>query len=192
LSGWTAIVPFKPPGARKTRLAEILSPAQREILSERLFRHVLGTLRAVPLVSRVVVLSAVRPGDGVAWLADSGGGLNVELHAARRGLGAERVVIVHADLPFFGVADVTALLVAAEAGCAIAPDRHRAGTNALALNGHLGFGFAFGVGSFQAHLLAGNGQAVVVETPGLGFDIDTPGDFELAVGRGFDTGGFCL
>ncbi len=185
-------MPFKPPGARKTRLAEILSPAQREILSERLFRHVLATLRAVPMVSRVVVLSAVRPGDEVAWLQDGGGGLNVELDAARRGLGAERIVIVHADLPFVGVADVTALLVAAEGGCAIAPDRHGAGTNALALNGYLDFGFAFGVVSFQAHLLAGNDQAVVVETPGLGFDIDTPGDFELAVGRGLSTEGFCL
>ncbi len=51
----------------------------------------------------------------------------------------------------------------------------------MALNGHLDFGFAFGAASFQAHLLAGDGQARVVETPGLGFGIDTPGDFELAV-----------
>jgi 2-phospho-L-lactate guanylyltransferase len=185
VSGWTAIVPFKPPGARKTRLAEILSPQQREMLSERLFRHVLTTLRAVPMVSRVVVLSAGRPGDEVAWLQDGGGGLNVELHAARRGLGATRVVIIHADLPFVGPADVTALLAAGEGGCAIAPDRHKAGTNALALNGLPDFGFAFGQGSFQKHLQASGHQARIVDRPGLGFDIDTPEDFNLAVSRGF-------
>ena len=59
-------------------------------------------------------------------------------------------------------------------GCAIAPDRHGIGTNAIALApGHI-FRFAFGAASLGAH--RAQGSHVLVDREGLMFDLDTPGD----------------
>jgi 2-phospho-L-lactate guanylyltransferase len=70
---WTAIVPFKPAGERKTRLADTLSAAERDGLAEQLFAHVLAVLHEAPAVSSVIVLSQARPSDWSGrWRADSG------------------------------------------------------------------------------------------------------------------------
>ena len=184
---WSALVPLKPAAERKSRLAEVLSGDERAMLSQRLFDHVATVLAAVPDVAIVTLLADRRPsgwsgGWSGGWIADTGRGLNAELQAAAV---ARPLLVIHADLPLLSVADVEALLAAAEgSGCAIAPDRHGSGTNALALADARGFAFGFGAGSFARHR-AQAADAAVVERLGLGLDLDTPDDLDAAAAAGW-------
>ena len=182
MTGWIAVVPLRGRGERKTRLAGQLSPEQRHALSQAMFHHVVQTAQATPGVAEVVVLCDRRP-DG--WdgrlIHDTGQGLNAELAACT----AAPLLVIHADLPLVTPDDIVALLTASdETGCAIAPDRHGTGTNALALRVAHGFGFAFGPDSCALHMQAAKGRARLVIRPGLGVDIDTPEDLEIAKARG--------
>lgn len=176
---WVVLVPLKAAGDRKTRLAGALSPDQRHGLSERMADHVIGVLRRCEEVASVQVVSpdAVR---GAGWITDEGRGLNVELTQAMARFGDSGVAIVHADLPLLAEEDVLALLAAATAsGCALAPDGHGAGTNALALRQGAVIGLSFGTGSLARHRAgaeqAGLGPAIV-RRAGLALDIDVADD----------------
>jgi 2-phospho-L-lactate guanylyltransferase len=183
---WTAVVPFKPAGERKTRLAEILSAEQRESLAEQLFAHVLAILGGVPRIASIVVLAQIRPADWAgSWRADTGLGLNAELQTARGEI-AGPMLVLHSDLPLLQGGDVLRLIDAAEsAGLAIAPDRHGNGTNAIALADKRPFAFAFGPDSYRLHRAQIGSAWRMVPGPGLAIDIDTPADLALATGRGF-------
>ena len=190
MSGWTAIVPLKAEGARKTRLSGHLSEIAREQLSETLFRHVIGTLRSCPSITRIVLLSdGASPIDGLERICDSGRGLNAELQdvidAIRADHDAARLLILHADLPLLEVADVEALARAAGGGVAIAPDRAGAGTNALAIGANRPFTLCFGPDSFARHRAQAPDAAIVTGRPGLALDVDTPADLQAAVALGF-------
>jgi 2-phospho-L-lactate guanylyltransferase len=84
-----------------------------------------------------------------------------------------------------GSRDVSLVLEAlapALPGVAIAPDRHRLGTNALLLRPPGIFPTRFGEGSFAAHCEAARrtgSEPAVVETVALGLDIDEPSDLSL-------------
>ena len=70
---------------------------------------------------------------------------------------------------------------------AVAPDRHRRGTNGLALDAGLDFAFRFGAGSFAAHMAEAARLGVAaqaLDNPGLALDIDTPEDWRDWRGRG--------
>lgn len=188
---WTALVPLKDGHERKSRLAPRLTPAARAALGDRMAAHVLACLRACPSIDRILLLSSM-PGtaEGVGWARDAGRGLNAEIAAARDGLGTPQLLVIHGDLPLVAPEDVEALLAAAgSGGCALAPDRHGAGTNALALAGAAPFGFAFGPGSLARHQAAAGGAAIIVRRPGLSIDIDTPDDLDAAVAAGFALAG---
>jgi 2-phospho-L-lactate guanylyltransferase len=189
LSLWTAIVPFKTAGQRKTRLAPALSPPERDRLALALFDHVLGVLEACAAISRVSVLSEARPETrpenrharlDLDWLPDRGLGLNAELQAVA--IAGPRLII-HADLPLVTPDDVAALVAAASGGGAIAPDRHGTGVNALALDAGVSMEFRFGPGSFARH--QEQGRLTVVARPGLALDVDTPDDLAEALRLGF-------
>ena len=185
--GWTALVPFKPAGVRKTRLAAALSPEARDALAERMFFHVIGALERADL--RCAQHEFGEPEAWRhSWVADAGRGLNTELGAARDAMAAARLLVMHADLPFVSEADIAVLTAQAAGGCAVAPDRHGAGTNALALQDFPDFTFGFGAGSLQAHVAAGRGRALVVVREGLGFDVDTAADYAQAVEAGVLSG----
>lgn len=178
LMRWTAVIPIKAPGASKTRLSPRLSDAERKALTKQMFDHVAGVASATPGISEVMVLASELPLNwGGGFIRDEGRGLNPELEAAVRKLGSSPLLIVHADLPLLETGDLAALLEPAEArGHAIAPDRHNQGTNALALSDPTNFPFAFGVGSFAAHLEATRGSASIIRRLGLSVDLDTPDD----------------
>lgn len=173
---WTAIVPIKPAAERKTRLAALLGAADRRELSEAMFAHVIATLSQVPGLSRILVLSSTRI-DGLAaeWIADQGRGLNLELEDAAIAIFTP-LLVVHADLPELEVADVNALMSAGERGIAIAPDRNRTGTNALAAGQPTQLVFRFGPGSFLQHCAAAGPLLRCVDRPGLANDVDLPED----------------
>jgi len=183
---WSALVPLKPPGTRKGRLAERLSPGERERLSRYLFERTVAVLGAVPAIGAVHLLSADRPeGWAADWHRDAGRGLNLELERARAALGAVPLLVIHADLPLLEPEDVAALLEQAEEqGAAIAPDRHGEGTNAVALARAPDFRFAFGPGSYALHR-AQAGESARVDRPGLALDCDTPDDLDRARAAGF-------
>jgi len=182
---WTALLPFKPPAQRKTRLAGVLSPEERLTLSIALFESVVAALERSAGVGAIHLIAAERPPSWTGgWHGDRGRGLNAELEAARAEIGAAPFLVLHADLPLLQAADVDALLAAAEAaGRAIAPDRHGQGTNAVALHDTRPFAFRFGAESFGAH--REQGPAALVDRLGLALDVDSPDDLAVAVAAGF-------
>lgn len=179
---WIAIVPLKDEGARKSRLADVLSEAERARLGKAWFDHVVAVLADV---ADVIVLSAERPaGWAGRWRRDQGRGLNAELQDLGESLRPTPIAIFHADLPSLEQADARALFAAAErSGCAIAPDRHGTGTNGLAIADGRRFRFAFGAGSFARHKREAAPGFETVERPGLALDVDTPDDLKLALAR---------
>lgn len=179
---WTAVLPLKQGPERKSRLAERLSAECRVLLSDHMAKGVLALLGRCPSVERVIVLSP-GPVPSGEWRRDGGKGLNAELASLRHSLGCPATLVMHGDLPLAKERDVEALVRAAEGhGVAMAPDRHGAGTNALAIAVAGPFPFAFGPDSRALHEVAG---AAVVPLASLAIDVDTPADLDHAVGRGF-------
>jgi 2-phospho-L-lactate guanylyltransferase len=159
---------------------------ERQGLSQQLFEHVVSVLRQASTLREVALLSDVRPNRWQGpFIRDEGRGLNAELNALVDSQRPTRLLVVHADLPLVSVDDIAALIMGDGAACAIAPDRHGTGTNALALIEPLGFDFAFGPNSFTRHCAAAKGKARVVTRPGLGLDIDTAADLDAAISAGF-------
>jgi len=183
---WTAVIPFKGSAERKTRLGNRLGMKERQGLSQELFEHVVSVLRRAPMLREVALLSDVCPNqwDG-PFILDEGRGLNAELNALVDLRRPARLLVIHADLPLVSVEDIADLTMGEVAACAIAPDRHGTGTNALALVEPMGFDFAFGPNSFARHCAAARGKARVVTRLGLELDIDTAADLDAAISAGF-------
>jgi 2-phospho-L-lactate/phosphoenolpyruvate guanylyltransferase len=183
---WTAVVPLKPGLESKSRLATILSPEERCRLVETMARQVIAALDSVEAVGEIVMIGSLAGQDLLfRQVPDHGRGLNGELNAMAATISGG-LLIIHADLPWVRTGDIAALLTAAEnSGCAIAPDRHGEGTNALALREvPESFAFAFGEGSFAAHRASLGTRLTIVERDGLACDVDSPADLKLAVARG--------
>ncbi|MFD1717486.1 2-phospho-L-lactate guanylyltransferase [Georgenia deserti] len=193
-----AVVPVRGGANGKSRLAPDLGAEERERLVGVLARHVVTTLLAV--VDRVVVVTADLSSTRRAVGADVR--LDV-IEQSREGLNgavadgcdfafsgrAARVAVMHADLPLLDPTDVLAL-VTAEAPVVLAPDHAREGTNAIALDrGLAAWRFRFGQGSFAEHAAEAERHGVapfVLQRPGLGVDLDTPGDWEALPGDARD------
>jgi len=186
-----ALIPVKAPGLGKTRLAPALDARTREALVSGMLRHVLDTVSACRSVQRVCVLGPVRPnlGRGIMRFDDPGPDLNGALEstmAAITAAGPERILVLPADLPCLGVADVDRLARLPADTLGIAPDRHRTGTNALSLPlpDAIWFPFSFGQDSFSTHCENATNRGLTVETIlscGLEKDIDDPLDLADAV-----------
>ena len=181
-----AVVPVKGLGQAKQRLGAALSANARRSLVLAMLRDVLATLGKVPAISSVLV---VTPDEDVAGAADGHGAIAIaepsgaDLNAAiMHGLteaaarGAERALVVPADVPLATPTEIEAVLKAAPAGGgAVAPDARREGTNALLLPLPAAFQPAFGIGSFAQHRKRAAAAGIVlavVEREGLAHDID--------------------
>ena len=159
---------------------------ERQGLSQELFEHVVSVLQQAPTLGEVALLSDMRPDKWEGpFILDEGRGLNAELNALVELQRPTRLLVIHADLPLVSIDDIAALISGDGAACAIAPDRHGSGTNALALVEPLGFDFAFGPDSFMRHCAAAKGKARVVTRLGLELDIDTADDLDAAISAGF-------
>ncbi len=95
--------------------------------------------------------------------------------------GAQAILILPTDLPRIAAEDILELLerMPAAPGVALAPDRHRRGTNALAETPPGLIDFEFGEPSFPHHCAqarAKNAGLAIVERGGLMTDIDMPQD----------------
>lgn len=180
----TAVIPVKPFAEAKTRLADALAGDQRAALSREMFCHVLRTALACNQISRVLVISrdaaalAMARAGGAEALEEKGaGGLNAALDQARRRVTGSMLVLP-GDLAKLGGKDLTALLEEPQS-IVIAPDRAGSGTNALLLAPANIIPFKFGPGSFDLHCAAARAagiEPIIVERPGLAYDIDRPED----------------
>jgi 2-phospho-L-lactate/phosphoenolpyruvate guanylyltransferase len=193
VTGALAVVPLRDGRSGKTRLAHVLTPAERSALVVALARHVVGTLAGSDGLTQVLVVSADQafasaavgdvPGRVrvVAQPADRpglNGAVDVGREAAVRA--GVRLLAVHADLPALAADDVAALL-SAPGAVTLAPDRLGTGTNALVLDRPAApFGFRFGPGSLAAHRAQADAHgltAAEVLRPGTAVDLDTPADW---------------
>jgi 2-phospho-L-lactate/phosphoenolpyruvate guanylyltransferase len=171
----------------------MLGTGSRQALAQAMFSDVLSTLRRVPELDEIAVVTADRAaeaaasGERVTLLYDGAqsGQSDAALIGIRHALetGCDRAVLVPGDTPLLQSGDV-AILVGAASGVVIAPDRHGTGTNALALSPPDAIEPSFGPDSFARHVAAAEAAGVphrVEEIPGLTLDVDTPSDLtELA------------
>lgn len=184
------VIPARAPELGKSRLAAVLSPAQRTALGLRLFEHVLGTAvaaagpGAVLVVSRSDELLGRAAARGAQVLREAGDGLNPALEQAARVLAAQGdgpLLSLSVDLPLLDGADIAAL--AAEAADVVcATDTAGEGTNALLLRRPGLIPYRYGPGSRAAHCAeaAARGlRASVINRPGLARDVDMPADLAI-------------
>jgi 2-phospho-L-lactate guanylyltransferase len=188
-----AILPVKSFGAAKQRLSGRLGAGSRQALAQAMFADVLDSLRRVPGLDAVVVVTAdpvaesVAAGERAQVLRDheeagQSAAASVGIRHALDG-GFERVLLVPGDTPLLDRSEVAALLERAPA-VAIVPDRHLTGTNALLLSPPDAIEPSFGPGSLARHAAAARGTGLdysVERVPTLMLDVDTPEDLaELA------------
>jgi 2-phospho-L-lactate guanylyltransferase len=187
-----AVVPLKSPGQAKTRLATVLSPAQRRHLFFALGERVIRTLQEARGIDAVAVVTA---DTEVADFAGSLGarvirqagddGQTGAFAAAVRGLQALKLrglLMIAGDLPLISAEAVQGLVAAAVSpGVVVVPDRRRIGTNALLCTPPEIVPPGFGGASFERHLAAAQTagvEAQVLELDELGLDLDLPEDLE--------------
>jgi 2-phospho-L-lactate/phosphoenolpyruvate guanylyltransferase len=183
-----AILPVKSFSVAKQRLAGLLGAGSRQALAQAMFSDVLTSLRHVPGLDAVAVVTSDRVaesaalGERVQVLRDTeqAGQSAAALIGIRYAQAAayERVLLVPGDTPLVDPHDVGALLEL-DAPVAIVPDRHGTGTNALLLAPTDVIAPSFGPGSFDRHVAAARDAGVEYAVPrisALMFDVDTPDD----------------
>jgi len=191
-----ALVPLKDLVRAKTRLAGLLTPSERRALAQAMLEDVLAVLAAHPEVAGITLLSD-DPGayllaaqfGATHWAESELGcrGLNVVVAGASArllGLRGQAVLLVHADLPQLSGADVSAVLAAKRdgVGLVVGSDRHGSGTNLLCFDVAGMPEFCFGADSCARHLEAARRRGItacVLRRPGIGLDLDEPGDLAL-------------
>ncbi|MCB1747721.1 MAG: 2-phospho-L-lactate guanylyltransferase [Gammaproteobacteria bacterium] len=195
------VVPVKRFSNAKTRLASLLSEAERESLAQAMLHDVLGAVHAARLVAGILVVSrevraryAVERLGGL-FLEETGDGLNAALQQAGQWLtthGQRGLLMVPGDVPLVTATEVDDLIAAHGAAPAVtlAPDRELDGTNALAVSPADALPFSFGRGSFAAHRDAARAAGVtprVLHLNGIAHDIDNPMDLRTLVTHDAET-----
>jgi 2-phospho-L-lactate guanylyltransferase len=186
-----AIIPVKPFGLGKSRLADVLDAQARMALNRQLFEHVFtvaidtfGARRTIVVTADAALLATVSE-RGAHAIAEPAPGLNAALAQACRyavECRARAVMVLPSDLPRIAATDIDALGAALGAGpcCVIAPDQPEQATNALVISPPEPDFFRFGPESCRAHLeaAAARGMTIaIVRRTGLAFDLDTPEDY---------------
>lgn len=174
------LIPVKRFTAAKARLAGVVDAPTRARLARWLADRVVAACGTTPVFvacdDEEVATWADDAGAEVLW--SPGLGLNGAVDAGREliaGKGFEHVVIAHSDLPLAHDLD----RVATAGTITLVPDRHRDGTNVLALPVDAEVPASYGAGSFARHLelALANGHAVQVwDDPRLALDLDRADD----------------
>jgi 2-phospho-L-lactate guanylyltransferase len=183
------LVPLKALAEAKSRLAPVLGPLQRRLLTIAMFEDVVADLRAVPALGAPVVVSP----DREVWRRADALGCRVveeppgdhDLNGALAGAAASLsdgapLLVVAADLPLASAAGLERVL-AARAPVAVVPSHDGGGTNVLAWRDPASFAPSFGVDSAGRHLAVPG--AVRVDEPSLALDVDTVEDLRLVADR---------
>ncbi len=188
-----AIVPMKPFGEAKQRLATVMEPAARAELAQELFKHTLQVLHRAQGIARIAVVSrdaqvlklARRQRAWAMW--ETHRGLNEALEQATRvaiANGVRAVLVVPADLPKLTTGDIERMVeLGSKPPCVvIAPARRDDGTNALLVNPAGLIQYAFGVASSAEHqrrAVQAGAQVEIYRSENIAFDLDLPEDARL-------------
>ena len=185
------IIPVKPFGEAKSRLAEVLNQSQRIELSRSLLQHTINVLQEVTIPIRPIVVS--RDLDALS-LADIAGFISMnengqsDLNSA---LGfassiseldnSNSILILPADLPLITHYDVEGVINESFAPpvVIIVPDRWKKGTNCLVINPTDLIPFSFGTRSFIQHKKLAKAAGVnlkMIYNDHIAIDLDTPED----------------
>jgi 2-phospho-L-lactate guanylyltransferase len=193
-----ALVPVKRLGWAKSRLATLLTDAQRVALAEAMLLDVLDALS----LARGLAAIAVVTGDAaVAGIALRHGakviedpiedGTNGAVETGLRTLAGEGwagALVVPGDVPFLCVREVeAALTMLRHAPVIIVPASRDGGTNLLGLAPCGAIAPAFGPDSFNRHVAAARAAGmdpVALSLDGAGHDIDVPSDLWAELGGG--------
>lgn len=191
MSVWI-IIPVRPFGEGKSRLAAVLSPAERKAFNRRMFANVLRVASTVAppghilVVSRAAEVHDLARAAGTVFVEEREHTLNGALAQASeyaRKHGASAVLSLSTDLPSLESDDVRAMLDAAKNDapvCVIAPDHAGTGTNALLVSPPSAIPYLYGKDSALAHRDAAEAAGLpftIVRRIGLQRDIDTEEDF---------------
>ncbi len=194
MSACWALLPLKDLVQAKTRLGGVLASHERRALAQAMAEDVLAALTAAQNLAGVLLISDDPGADmlaskyGVHWLPESAlgvSGLNAVVASGCEHLreqGAEKVMVVHSDLPLLDADSVDRLLRTFTAGALdllLVPDRLRDGTNILLTESGRLPAFHYGQGSFAAHRAAAAARDLAVDELFLeraALDIDQPAD----------------
>ena len=191
-----AVVALKTLSQSKRRLSAVLNDEQRSDLVEAMAQDVLSCLMRHPEIEAVHVVCGegwtrdVFPeGPLVVWQEaeshDHGLIAAYEMVAARTG--AERLLFIHADLPFLGQEDISAVIAASlDRHAVFSPDFTETGTNAVLRWRHQSLPLCFGKDSFARHQQAAKAAETrwrVVRASGVARDVDEPEDLDRLDGN---------
>lgn len=173
------LVPIRSFDDAKSRLAELLDHQERRALMRRMAKTVVAAAHDLPVwvVTDDAEVTSWAREAGAATLGVAVGGLNPAITVAAASAaeaGASRIIIAHADLPY-----ASDLRVVTGTGVAVAPDRHRDGTNVMSVPTNSGFRFAYGPGSFAKHRTAALRLGLdftEIDDASLAWDVDSPAD----------------
>ena len=191
-----ALVPVKRLDRAKSRLAEILDPADRKQLAKAMLTDVLATLGRVEGLAGILVVTsdvevaALATEHDAAVLADPPEtGFNEAVQHGMRWLDDRYhagAVVVPGDIPFVTVAELDAVLDATRASpVVIVPATRDGGTNLLAIAPPLLMPPAFGPDSFARHVAAAHAlgiQPSILRLEVAGHDIDVAADLFIEAG----------
>jgi len=206
-AGVVAVVPVKGLANAKSRLAPRLASEERTRLVLRLLDNVLSAIQHSASIEHCLVVSpdpvvlehaSARgmvaldegsrerpPFDPPARGGKDDVSYNRALELAREAAMARwnpaALLVLAADLPWIGAADVADLVaLGAQPGTVvIAPDRHGVGTNALLLRPPAAIPFRFGPDSHQRHCQEALARGLRVQfyrDSGTAMDVDLPDD----------------
>lgn len=189
-----AVIPIKPLDDAKSRLADVLSAAQRRELVIALFAHTVKCLQETGKFEGIAVITA----DALVWeLSRSLGievieecapsNLNLSLAKAMEWLKPRMVhslMILPGDLPYLSSRLLADMVSEAEKInlMMVSPDQNLSGTNALHVTPKEGLAFEFGEDSFMRHVHLArrmNYNLKIYMSDQLKVDIDTPDDYRL-------------
>jgi len=187
------LVPLKRLDRAKSRLAAVLSTSERAALMEALLDGVVEAVRDAGVTRITLVTPEPLEHSGAERWYDRGLPWNAALRAAMFEVVSENLAaVIAADLPFLQARDVEALIAATpSAGIAIARAGD-GGTNAVSMRPPGAVPTHFGTpASAGRHAEAAQAlrlDHVVLDLPGLAFDVDTPEDLERIEMTGLEVG----
>ncbi|HJO79406.1 MAG: 2-phospho-L-lactate guanylyltransferase [Acidimicrobiales bacterium] len=178
------LIPVKAFEGAKARLAPVLDPTGRANLARSMAETVIKAASPLPVTvvcdCNEVDEWARSMGVDVLRVAEPGLTGAVEAGvAALAHVGVATVVVAHGDLPL--ASDLNHCI--GFDGVTLVPDRHHDGTPVAVVPAGVGFRFAYGPGSFAAHVAEAERLGLPwrsLPDPLLGWDVDEPEDLDHA------------
>ena len=191
------LIPVKRLSESKKRLSGVLGLDERRDLVIFMLSDILNTISSYTAYQTALIgvdddIKRLAEKFDVYFLPDPGGGLNQSLrYAIRRCLriGAERVLILPADIPLLTESDLEGISRLSEDHSVIVSPSKDGGTNALMLNPPDVMEPLFGSRSFERHVREASRRRVplrIYRSPTILMDIDSVEDLKVLLRVGGD------